>query len=322
MNIDISALRAVEQQKGIKLEVLIKAMEEALKHAYLKQTGRKEGARAEINRRSGVLRILVDELDEEGNKIGEYEDTPSDFGRIAAHTAKQVIMQRLRDAEDEQKYGYFHAIEGDILLGTVQSDVKTDTVKIDLGEVEALMPKAEQVPGEVYSHGKKIRVYVVSVRKEPDGLKVVVSRTHPNLVLKLFKLEVPEISAGTVEIKSVAREPGHRSKIAVLSKDKDISAKGACIGPMGQRVRAVMAELGEEKIDIIDYSEDGAAYVAEALSPAKVSSVTVVDAINRVARVIVPDYQLSLAIGREGQNARLAARLTGWSIDIQPDNKQ
>lgn len=321
MNIDISVLRAVEHQKGIKLEVLIKAMEEALKHAYLKQTGRKEGVRAEINRRTGTLRILVDEIDEEGHKVGEYEDTPSDFGRIAAHTAKQVIMQRLRDAEDEQKYGYFHAIEGDILLGTVQSDVKTDTVKIDLGEVEALMPKAEQVPGEIYSHGKKIRVYVVSVRKEPDGLKVVVSRTHPNLVLKLFKLEVPEISAGTVEIKSVAREPGHRSKIAVLSKDQDVSAKGACIGPMGQRVRAVMAELGDEKIDIIDYSEDGASYVAEALSPAKVSSVTVVDSINRVARVIVPDYQLSLAIGREGQNARLAARLTGWSIDIQPDNK-
>jgi N utilization substance protein A len=192
-------------------------------------------------------------------------------------------------------------------------------VRVDLGSIEAIMPQAEQSPGEEYTHGKRLRVYVVSVRRDLRGPQVVVSRTHPGLVAKLFKLEVPEIEQGVVEIKAIAREAGHRTKIAVLSHAPEVSAKGACIGPMGQRVRAVMHELNEEKIDIIDYSDDPAEFVAQALSPAKVTGVTVTDAAAKAARVIVPDYQLSLAIGREGQNARLAARLTGWRIDIRPD---
>jgi N utilization substance protein A len=273
----------------------------------------------ELNRKTGHVRVLAPELDEQGNKIGEYDNTPEGFGRVAASTARQVIFQRLRDAEDEQKYGQFSGVEGDIVSGVIQQGHDPRTVLVDLGKIEAIMPAAEQVPGESYRHGSRIKVYVVSVRKESRGPQVVVSRTHPALVERLFRLEVPEIADGTVEIKAVAREAGHRSKIAVWSNDPNVSAKGACIGPMGQRVRAVMHELNEEKIDIIDYSDDPATFVGQALSPAKVSSVTVVDERARAARVVVPDYQLSLAIGREGQNARLAARLTGWRIDIRSD---
>ena len=241
---------------------------------------------------------------------------------MAASTARQVIFQRLREAEDEQKYGHFAAVEGDVITGVVQQSYRdTRTVRVDLGALEGIMPPAEQVPGEDYSHGRRIRVYVVAVRKEARGPQVIVSRTHPNLVRKLFAMEVPEIEQGVVEIKALAREAGHRSKIAVVSHNPDVSAKGACIGPMGQRVRAVMHELGEEKIDIIDWSEDPGEFVGAALSPAKVASVTVIDPKAKAARAVVPDYQLSLAIGREGQNARLAARLTGWRIDIRPDNQ-
>ena len=319
MDIDISVLRLLEREKDLPFEVLAKAIEEALLTAYEKTEGAHRGARVELNRKSGHVNVLVPEVDDEGHKIGEYDNTPEGFGRVAASTARSVIMQRLRDAEDEQKFGHFAGVEGDIVSGVVQQGSDTRTVLVDLGKIEAIMPLAEQVPGETYVHGNRIRVYVVSVRKELRGPQVVVSRTHPGLVEKLFKLEVPEIADGTVEIKAVAREAGHRSKIAVVSHNKDVSAKGACIGPMGQRVRAVMHELNEEKIDIIDWAADGATFVGNALSPAKVQSVIVVDANLRAARVIVPDYQLSLAIGREGQNARLAARLTGWRIDIRSD---
>jgi N utilization substance protein A len=219
------------------------------------------------------------------------------------------------------KFGHFAGVEGDIVSGVVQQGSDSRTVLVDLGKIEAIMPLSEQVPGERYTHGTRLRVYVVSVRREVRGLQVVVSRTHPGLVEKLFQLEVPEIADQTVEIKAVAREAGHRSKIAVISHNNDVSAKGACIGPMGSRVRAVMHELNEEKIDIIDWSPDPARFVGQALSPAKVNSVTVVDESLRAARVVVPDYQLSLAIGREGQNARLAARLTGWRIDIRSDTE-
>jgi len=319
MDIDISVLRLLEREKDIPFDVLISAIEEALLTAYEKSDGAVQGARVDLNRKSGHVIVLVPEIDDAGNLVGEYDATPEGFGRVAASTARQVIMQRLRDAEDEQKYGHFAGVEGDIVSGVVQQGSDTRTVLVDLGKIEAIMPLAEQVPGETYVHGNRIRVYVVSVRKELRGPQVVVSRTHPGLVEKLFKLEVPEIADGTVEIKAVAREAGHRSKIAVVSHNKDVSAKGACIGPMGQRVRAVMHELNEEKIDIIDWAADGATFVGNALSPAKVQSVIVVDANLRAARVIVPDYQLSLAIGREGQNARLAARLTGWRIDIRSD---
>lgn len=319
MDIDLAALRAIERDKEIPLGYLLKALEDALLNAYQKTEGARSGARIELNRKSGRVRVLVPETDEAGNVVGEYDDTPSDFGRVAAFTARQVIAQRLREAEDEQKYGHFSAVEGDIVTGVIQQDGASRTVRVDLGQIEAVMPLAEQAPGEEYPHGKRLRVYVVSVRKDVRGPQVVVSRTHPNLVKKLFALEVPEIEQGIVEIKAIAREAGHRSKIAVYSKNPDVNAKGACIGPMGARARAVMHELNEEKIDIVDWDADPARFVASALRPAKVSQVTVVDAAARTARVIVPDYQLSLAIGREGQNARLAARLTGWRIDIRPD---
>jgi len=319
VDIDMAALRSIERDKDIPMEVLAKAMEDAILNAYAKTAHPVKGARVILDRKTGKVSVLAPELDDEGNVIGEYEDRPEGFGRVAAATARQVIFQRLREAEDEQKYGHFAAKEGDILTGVVQQDRDSRTVRVDLGPMEAIMPLAEQVPNEEYTHGKRLRVYVVAVRREPRGPQVVVSRTHPHLVQRLFKLEVPEIESGVVEVKAVAREAGHRTKIAVVSHDPNVSAKGACIGPMGQRVRAVMSELNGEKIDIIDWSPDGATFVKEALSPAKVSSVTVTDQFAKAARVIVPDYQLSLAIGREGQNARLAARLTGWRIDIRPD---
>ena len=321
MDIDISVLRLLEREKELPFEVLAAAIEEALLTAYDRTDGAVPGARVELNRKSGHVAVMVPERDDEGHRIGEHDATPEGFGRVAASTARSVILQRLRDAEDEQKYGHFAGVEGDIVSGVVQQGRDTRTVLVDLGKIEAIMPLAEQVPGERYPHGKRVRVYVVAVRKELRGPQVVVSRTHPGLVEKLFKLEVPEIADGTVEIKATAREAGHRSKIAVVSHNADVSAKGACIGPMGQRVRAVMHELNEEKIDIIDWYADPAKFVAQALSPAKVSSVTVVDLAARAARVVVPDYQLSLAIGREGQNARLAARLTGWRIDIRSDTE-
>jgi transcription termination/antitermination protein NusA len=322
MDIDMSALRQLERDKEIPLDVLVRALEDAVLNAYDKTPGASKGARVELDRRTGKFAVLAPQRDEEGEAIGEYDDTPADFGRVAAMTARQVIRQRLQEAEDDQKFGHFQAVEGDIVSGVIQQDRDSRTVRVDLGPIEAIMPLAEQVPTENYTHGLRLRVYVVSVRREQRGPQVVVSRTHPSLVTKLFRLEVPEIEQGIVEIKAVAREAGHRTKIAVISHNSDVSAKGACIGPMGQRVRAVMHELHEEKIDIVDWSEDPKAYLAQALSPAKVTQVIVTDPHARAARVIVPDYQLSLAIGREGQNARLAARLTGWRIDIRPDTQE
>jgi N utilization substance protein A len=263
--------------------------------------------------------VWAQEVDEQGTVLSEWDDTPEGFGRIAATTAKQVILQRLRDAEDEVTFGEFVGKEGDVLSGTIQQGRDPRAVLVDLGKVEAVLPAQEQVPGERYEHGSRIKCYVLQVRRGMRGPLVTLSRTHPNLVKKLFALEVPEIADGTVEIAGIAREAGHRSKIAVRSTKPGVNAKGACIGPMGSRVRAVMAELHGEKIDIVDWSDDPAELVAHALSPARVQRVEVVDAEARAARVTVPDYQLSLAIGREGQNARLAARLTGWRIDIHPD---
>jgi transcription termination/antitermination protein NusA len=249
----------------------------------------------------------------------EFDDTPEGFGRIATSTARQVIMQRLRDAEDDQVLGAFRGREGDVVAGIIQQGSDPRVVLIDIGGVEAVLPQHEQVPTERYVHGERIRAYVLEVGRGPRGPQITLSRTHPGLVRRLFALEVPEIADGSVEIGAMARESGHRTKIAVRSRVPGLGAKGACIGPMGQRVRAVMAELRGEKIDIVDYSEDPATFVASALSPARVASVTVVDEAARAARVVVPDYQLSLAIGKEGQNARLAARLTGWRIDIRSD---
>ena len=319
MDVDLAALKAIERDRDIPMDYLLKTLEDALLNAYHKTPHALRGVKVEVDRKSGKVSVLAPEFDDDDEVIGYFDDTPEDFGRIAAATARQVIFQRIREAEDDQKFGHFSAVEGDILVGVVQQDRDSRTVRVDLGSIEAIMPLAEQVPGEDYSHGRRMRVYVVTVRRELRGPQVIVSRTHPNLVRKLFALEVPEIEKGVVEIMEVAREAGHRTKIAVVSHEPTVSAKGAFIGPMGQRVRAVTNELGEEKIDIVDYSEDPAKFVAAALSPAKVLSVTVVDPVARACRAVVPDYQLSLAIGREGQNARLAARLTGWRIDIQPD---
>ncbi|MDR1264527.1 MAG: transcription termination factor NusA [Propionibacteriaceae bacterium] len=322
MDIDLTALRQLEADRGIKAEVIIAAIEEALGNAYERSHGHTPGVRVSFDRKTGRVAVLAQELDQAGQALGEHDVTPSDFGRIAAATARQIIYQRIRAAEDEQKYGRFAAERGDILLGTVQQDRDSRSVRVDLGQVEAIMPLAEQVSGERYHHGRKLRVYVTDVRKEPRGLQVVVSRTHPGLVERLFELEVPEIGQGVVEVMGLVRQAGHRTKIAVRSTDPDVSAKGACIGPMGQRVRAVMHELNEEKIDIIDWSPDPLEYIANALSPAQVSRVDLIDPVVKQARAIVPDYQLSLAIGRGGQNTDLAVRLTGWRIQVLPDTDQ
>ncbi|QYJ05553.1 transcription termination factor NusA [Nocardioides panacisoli] len=321
MDIDMRILRMMEQEKEIKFEVLVEAIEQALLTAYQKSPGARPDARVELDRKSGHVRVLAPERDAEGEEIGEYDDTPEGFGRIAATTAKQIMMQRLRDAEDEVRFGEFSGKEGDIVSGIIQQGRNPDDVLVDLGRMEALLPLSERVPDEDYSHGTRIKCLVVSVRKGMRGPQVTLSRSHPHLVQKLFALEVPEIADGTVEIAAIAREAGHRTKIAVRSTAAGVNPKGACIGPMGQRVRNVMSELGGEKIDIVDWSEDPRELVSNALSPARVSEVSVVDEAAKSARVVVPDFQLSLAIGKEGQNARLAARLTGWRIDIHSDEE-
>ncbi|MBY6350235.1 transcription termination factor NusA [Rhodococcoides corynebacterioides] len=326
MNIDMTALRAIEADKGITTEAVIETLQTALLTAYKHTAGHRSDARIDVDRRTGQVRVMARETDEDGNLVAEFDDTPEGFGRIAATTARQVILQRLRDAENEKSFGEFSTHEGEIVGGLVQADARlnargTVVVRVgsDAGGLDAVLPPAEQVPGETYEHGDRIKCYVVGVARGQRGPQVTLSRTHPNLVRKVFALEVPEIADGSVEIVSVARESGHRSKIAVRSTVAGLNAKGACIGPMGQRVRNVMSELAGEKIDIIDYDDDPATFVGNALSPSKVVSVTVVDEAARAARVVVPDYQLSLAIGKEGQNARLAARLTGWRIDIRSD---
>jgi N utilization substance protein A len=319
MDIDMSILRALERDKEIGLDIVVDALEQALLTAYHKTPGAQEKARVEIDRRSGRVTVMAAEVDEEGEVVREYDDTPDGFGRIAATTAKQVILQRLRDAEDDLRFGEFSGREGDLVSGVIQQGRDPQDVLVDLGKIEALLPAAERVPGERYEHGTRLKCLVVSVRRGMRGPQVHLSRTHPNLVKKLFALEVPEIADGTVEITAIAREAGHRTKIAVRSTVPGVNAKGSCIGPMGQRVRNIMHELHGEKIDIIDWSDDPATLVGNALSPARVSAVHVVDEAGRAARVVVPDYQLSLAIGKEGQNARLAARLTGWRIDIRSD---
>ncbi|MGY1749775.1 transcription termination factor NusA [Modestobacter sp. SYSU DS0511] len=322
MNIDVTALKAVEREKGIPADTVLEAIETALVTAYRHADGAAKHVRVHVDRKSGEVAVLAQELGPDGEVVHEWDDTPRDFGRIAASTAKQVIVQRLRDAEHEQTFGEYAGKEGDIVSGIVQADQRRNAsgvVMVDIGKVEATLPAAEQVPGERYVHGSRLKGYVVSVARSFRGPQVTVSRTHPNLVRKLFALEAPEVADGSVEIVSVAREAGHRTKIAVRTSVPGLNAKGACIGPMGQRVRNVMSELNGEKIDIVDWSDDDATFVASALSPARVSSARVVDPKARAVQVVVPDYQLSLAIGKEGQNARLAARLTGCRIDIRSD---
>jgi N utilization substance protein A len=324
--IDLDALRLVEREKGISFESVVTALEQALAAAYKRSPdAAAEEARVEIDRGSGEICVYAQEVEEDGDTgelrvVREWEDTPPSFGRIAAQTAKQVILQRIREAEREITYGEYSGREGDIITAIVQ---QTDPryVLLDLGRgVEALLPQAEQVPGERYDHGSRIKAYIVEVRKSPRGPQIVCSRTHPNLIKRLFELEVPEIMDGIVEIKHVAREPGHRSKIAVVSKDPNVDPVGACVGPKGSRVRMVVNELRGEKVDIVPWAPAPGRFVANALSPAKVKEVRI-DPETETAEVIVPDFQLSLAIGKEGQNARLAARLTGWRIDIKSETQ-
>ena len=331
MDIDLSVLKLMESEREIPFDELVIIIEQAILTAYEKHMGiadyrgqRAEPdaprARVELDRKTGHVTIFTPVLNEEGEKVGEEVDSPEDFGRIAAHAAKQVINQRLRDIGDDRILGEYRGKDGDIVSGIVQQGPNPRMIHINLGEVEAILPPEEQVPGETYEHGSRLRVYVTKVEKGTKGPSITVSRTHPGLVRKLFAMEVPEIHQGLVDIASIAREAGHRTKIAVKAMEPGINAKGACIGELGQRVRAVQAELGEEKIDIVDFSEDIAQFVANALSPAKVSSAFVLDEAAKQVRALVPDYQLSLAIGKEGQNARLAAKLTGAKIDIQPDS--
>ena len=326
MNIDMGALHAIEIDRGISVDELLETIKSALLTAYRHTEGHQADARIEIARKSGAVQVMARETDADGAVLSEWDDTPEGFGRVAATTARQVMLQRFRDAENERTFGEFAAREGDIVGGVIQRDARANArgiIVVRLGSEskgsDGVIPAAEQVPGEAYEHGDRLRCYVVGVSRGAREPVITLSRTHPNLVRKLFSLEVPEIADGSVEIVAVAREAGHRSKIAVRSLVPGLNAKGACIGPMGQRVRNVMSELSGEKIDIIDHDDDPTQFVANALSPAKVVSVSVVDATTRAARVIVPDFQLSLAIGKEGQNARLAARLTGWRIDIRSD---
>ncbi len=330
MDIDLSVLRLMERERDIPFEELVQIIEQAIQTAYLKHISDPEHkpapgepvptARVVLDRKTGKVSIFVPEQDDDGAVIGEAEVSPDDFGRIAAFAAKQVINQRLRDIGDDKVLGEFKGREGDIVAGVIQQGPNPRMIHVDLGTIEAILPPEEQVPGEDYAHGSRLRVYVTAVSKGLKGPQITVSRTHPSLVRKLFALEVPEIASGIVEITSIAREAGHRTKMAVRATEPGVNAKGACIGELGQRVRAVTAELNNEKIDIVDYSENLSTFVANALSPAKVTSAFVIDEATKAVRALVPDYQLSLAIGKEGQNARLAAKLTGARIDIQPDS--
>jgi transcription termination/antitermination protein NusA len=315
----MEALQVIEREKGVSVDTLLEALANALVSAYKRMPQAAEEAFVTIDPDTGEMHVYAQELDEDGNVVREWEDTPDDFGRIAAQTAKQVILQRIREAEREMKYEEYAGREGDIVTGIIQQNDQRYTL-LDLGRVEALLPQAEQVPYERYEHGARLKAYIVEVRKTTKGPQIVVSRTHPGLIKQLFVLEVPEIADGVVELKAVAREPGHRTKIAVWSNDHNVDPVGACVGARGARVRMVVNELRGEKVDIVPFSEDPAEFVMKALSPAKVKEVRI-DEETGTAEVIVPDYQLSLAIGKEGQNARLAARLTGWRVDIKSESQ-
>jgi transcription termination/antitermination protein NusA len=326
----IQALRELEREKGIPFETILAGLEDALAAAYKSWKRQHDpeideeltGARATMNPETGEMRVWLQDLEEEtGEVLSEHEEkvTEEFLGRIAAQTAKQVIYQKLRDAEREMTYEEFAGREGDIVTGIIQQDSHRYTL-LDLGKVEALLPQAEQVPSEPYRHGERLKAYIVEVRRTAKGPQIIVSRTHPGLLRKLFELEVPEIAEGIVEIKAVAREPGHRSKIAVVSHEPGVDPVGACVGAKGSRVRIVVNELRGEKIDVVQWTEEPDRFVANALAPAKVKEVHV-DHETGTAQVIVPDYQLSLAIGKEGQNARLAAKLTGFRIDIRSETQ-
>jgi N utilization substance protein A len=314
------ALQALAEDRGISIDKLFGIMANALESAYKRMPDSFEYAWVTIDPASFDIRVYAQELDEDGEPYGpELDVTPESFGRIAAQTTKQILTQGIREVEREMKYEEYAGREGDIVTGIVQQTDSRYTL-LDLGRVEALLPQAEQVSMGRSEGGNRVKAYIVEVRRTAKGPQIVVSRTHPGLIKRLFELEVPEIADGIVEIKACAREPGHRTKIAVWSNDPNVDPVGACVGARGSRVRMVVNELNGEKVDIIPYSEDPYDFVAKALSPAKVKDVRI-DFDTATAEVIVPDFQLSLAIGKEGQNARLAHRLTGWRIDIKSETQ-
>ena len=338
MNVEfLEALRDLEKERNISADIILDAIDAALVSAYKKNFGSSQNVRTEINRETGDFHVysrktIVEEVEDDKTEISlaeaekinpgyeagdiyEVEVTPRDFGRIAAQTAKQVVVQRMREAERSVIYDEYINMEGDIMTGIIQR-IENRSVFLDIGKTEAILTANEQIPGEVYRHGDRLKVYMVEIRKTNRGPQVVVSRTHPGLLKRLFEQEVPEIYDGTVEIKSIAREAGSRSKIAVYSKNENVDSLGACVGAKGMRVQAIVDELRGEKIDIVKWSEDPAEFIDNALSPAKVIAVDIAEE-EKFARVIVPNYQLSLAIGKEGQNARLAVKLTGCKIDIK-----
>ncbi|QOY34513.1 transcription termination factor NusA [Anaerobacillus isosaccharinicus] len=342
MNTDfMEALTTLEKEKGIGKEIIIEAIEAALISGYKRNFNQAQNVRVDINRKNGSIRVFARkqvveevfdsrlEISEDAAKamnpqyevddIVEIEVTPKDFGRIAAQTAKQVVTQRVREAERGIIYADFIDREEDIMTGIVQRQ-DSRFIYVDLGKVEALLPLSEQMPNETYKHNDRIKAYITKVEKTTKGPQILISRTHPGLLKRLFELEVPEIFDGTVELKSVAREAGDRSKVAVHAENPEVDPVGSCVGPKGQRVQTIVNELKGEKIDIVQWSEDPVEYVANALSPAKVVQVKVNEE-EKMTQVIVPDYQLSLAIGKRGQNARLAAKLTGWKIDIKSQSE-
>ena len=341
MNIDLAALRTIQSQHGVSVGDMLTTIAGALLASYREYNSmdadgmiadnaqENTKARVDINADTGDVAVIVTELDPDtGEVLSEYDDTPVNFGRQGARAVRDAIIRRLREAEAERTFDSYSELNGRVVGGIVQRDVHANQrgmVVVQLGtefdSQDGVILPAEQIPGEKLQHGDRVKAYVVGVNKSGANVQVNLSRTHPELIRGLFELEVPEVGDGSVEIMSIAREAGHRSKVAVRGNAKGLNAKGACIGPKGARVNNVMRELAGEKIDIIDYNEDPAVYVGNALAPSKVIRVDIEDPEMQVARVTVPDYQLSLAIGKEGQNARLAARLTGWKIDIHSDTE-
>ena len=337
----LAAFEQLARERGIATEVLFEAVEAALISAYKRNFGSVQNVRVSMDRETGTIHVysrkdVVENVTDSKQEISlddakavdinfqvgdivEQEVTPKDFGRIAAQTAKQVVVQRIREAERSLVFEEYSNRENDIVTGVVQR-IEQRHVFIDLGKAEAVLPPTEQINGEPYRYGERIKTYIIEVKKLPKGPQIMLSRTHPGLLRRLFELEVPEIHDGIVEIKSVAREPGLRSKIAVYSADENVDPVGACVGHKGLRVQMIVNELRGEKIDIVRWSENPDEFIANALSPAKVIAVEIFES-EKSSRVIVPDYQLSLAIGREGQNARLAAKLTGWKIDIKSETQ-
>lgn len=334
----IEAIDDLERERRISKDVLIEAIESALVSAYKKNYGTSQNVRVDIDRETGDIAVLmrmdvVDEIEDELTQISveeareidfryqagdivEYQVTPQDFGRIAAQTAKQVVVQRIREAERGLIFDDFITKQGEIVTGIVQR-ISNETMFINLGRTEGILPANEQVPGERYRVNDRLKVYIMDVKKTTKGPQVFLSRSHPGLVKRLFELEVPEIEDGTVEIKGVAREAGSRTKLAVYTQYEDIDPVGACVGARGMRVQSIVDELNGEKIDIINWSDDPVELIANVLNPAKVEAVVLDESGEKAAMAVVPDYQLSLAIGREGQNVRLAAKVSGWKIDIK-----